>query len=65
MSIGLGDHVLFAKDRTIAKQAPPDIFFGAACPSVEHLGDVVRELDLGELWSSLFKAVFGRSIAHA
>jgi hypothetical protein len=45
VSIGFRDQVLLTADRTIAEQAPTNIFFGTACPVVEHFGDVLREPD--------------------
>jgi hypothetical protein len=45
VSVAVRDHVRLTADRAIAKQAPPNIFFGTACPAVEQFINVLGELD--------------------
>jgi hypothetical protein len=45
VSVAIRDQVLRTADRTVAEQAPPNVFFRTAFPVVEHLHNVRGELD--------------------
>jgi hypothetical protein len=45
VGVGVQNQVLRTADRAVAQQTPSNCFFGTACPVVEHLRHVRRELD--------------------